>query len=138
MQKLSAWQRQMSARSPRAIKFWAPVVLWASAILLLSSIPGKDIPKISFPNIDKVVHFSSYLAFGLLMTRACVGSSSNISLAKAIFFSIIAVLLFGGFDEMHQHLIPGRTPDIFDFTADAAGAFAGAMIYNKWKDECQR
>ena len=110
-------------------RLWTPVFAWALVILCLSSIPGKNIPRVNIPQIDKLVHFSEYLILGLLTARALLGTVANISLAKTVILSIIIISLYAAFDEWHQNFIPDRTCDIFDFSADFIGLSTGAILY---------
>ncbi|MFA5142536.1 MAG: VanZ family protein [Candidatus Omnitrophota bacterium] len=110
-------------------KLWAPAILWAAVISGLSSMPGRDIPQIDIPHIDKLVHFAEFLILGFLTLRAVKSPGSNISLAKAVILSIIIISLYAALDEWHQHFIPGRTTDIVDFIMDITGAIAGMMLH---------
>jgi VanZ family protein len=43
-----------------------------------------------------------------------------------VWLVVILVVLYGLLDEFHQYFVPGRTVDIYDALADAAGALLGA------------
>ena len=100
---------------------WAPVVLWAAAILAVSSIPGRHlhIPE----GTDKVGHVGEYLVLGALLARS-LGARAALRLLVAAW---LGMAVFGALDELHQYFIPGRTPDVMDWAADAAGAGAGLL-----------
>ena len=119
----------MTVRRVHPFRLWTPVFAWALVILCLSSIPGKNIPRVNIPQIDKLVHFSEYFILGLLTARAFLGTAANISLAKTIILSIIVISLYAAFDEWHQNFIPDRTCDIFDFSADFIGLSIGVIAY---------
>jgi len=42
--------------------------------------------------------------------------------------AVIIASLYGASDEFHQIFTPGRTPDVFDWLTDTAGAFVGAAV----------
>jgi len=99
-------------------------------IFYLSSIPGKDIPRISIPHIDKAVHFAEFLVLGFLLMKALLAlGRGNINLAKAVILSIIIASTYAFIGEWHQGFISGRMPDIFDFIADFIGVSTGIFIY---------
>ena len=119
----------MTVRRVHPFRLWTPVFAWALVILCLSSIPGRNIPRVNIPHVDKLVHFSEYFILGLLTARAFLGTAANISLAKTIILSIIVISLYAAFDEWHQNFIPDRTCDIFDFSADFIGLSIGVIAY---------
>lgn len=119
----------MSSRIKLLIS-WAPVILWMGIIFIFSSLPGEQLPDIQFPNIDKIVHFVDYLILGVLLFRAFLNTQTDRKFAKIVVLSIAIAVLYGLIDEMHQYFVPGRTPDIMDFTFDIAGSFAGVFIYS--------
>lgn len=43
-----------------------------------------------------------------------------------VWLVVVLVVLYGLLDEFHQYFVPGRTVDIYDALADAAGALLGA------------
>ena len=110
-------------------RLWTPVFAWALVIFCLSSIPGRNIPRVDIPHADKLVHFSEYLILSLLTARAFLRTAANISLAKTVILSIIILSLYAAFDEWHQNFVPDRTCDIFDFSADFIGLSTGAILY---------
>lgn len=106
---------------------WPYALGWAALILLLSSVPN------NFPatdpselNADKLVHFGLFFVLAALATAAgirTVSAAPDIAIAVA---AVTAAGLFGAGDELYQRLIPGRDPNVWDWTADLAGAVAGA------------
>jgi len=41
---------------------------------------------------------------------------------------LIVVMLYGGMDEFHQHFVPGRSVDVYDFLADTIGALIAIVF----------
>lgn len=106
---------------------WPYVLMWAGLILLLSSIPNNfPASEPSELNADKLVHFGLFFMLAALGTAAgirTVSAAPKIAIAMA---AVTAAGLFGAGDEVYQRLIPGRDPNVWDWTADLAGAVAGA------------
>lgn len=107
--------------SPR----WLPPTLWAAFILILTSIPGSDIPASPFSGADKIVHLTLYGVMGWLMMRAWSDRSRSISAALS---ALVLIALFGALDEWHQQYIPLRSMDFLDWAAGTTGAAFGVAI----------
>jgi hypothetical protein len=92
---------------------------------------GQTLPHWGEPKFgsDKVIHF---LLFGLLANF--VGRSKRIQRLRplGIYNAIIVVSLFGAIDEVHQHFTPGRSMDVFDWSADTLGAVFAIALYARW------
>ena len=100
---------------------WLPAVAWAGTIFLLSSrsrVPGPELP-----GFDKVAHFGAYAVLAWLLAFAA--ERSRLPLAVAV----VLGLLYGASDEIHQMFVPGRSPDVLDWFADAAGIAAATFVY---------
>ena len=103
-------------------------MLWAAIILLLTSIPGSDIPHVNFLNFhasDKIVHSTMYGIFAWLATRSLVRAGRP--LRQAVLIVLLGIALFAALDEWHQQFIPGRSMDVFDWLADISGATIGTL-----------
>lgn len=103
---------------------WAPPLVWAVIILVLTSIPGARIPHVPLAQVDKLVHVMMYGFLGWLSVRAA-GVPAGVRRAAAV---IAAISLFGAADEFHQQFIPGRSMELFDWVADTVGAACGAAL----------
>jgi VanZ family protein len=102
---------------------WLPVVVYAAAIFVVSSLPEAPMP----PGVgDKTGHVAAYAGLALVALRALAGGGwagvtpgrSGIAIALAI--------AYGASDEVHQAFVPGRSPDVQDLLADAAGSAVAA------------
>ncbi len=103
------------------LKYWGPVVLYALAIVYLSSqsYPAQQLPSFIFSVNDKFLHACEYGVLGILLYRAfkyTTPTNGNMGLA------IICVIAFGISDEFHQWFVPQRQADIWDLVADTFGA----------------
>ena len=100
---------------------WLPAVAWAGVIFALSSRPRLPGPEL--PGFDKVAHFGAYALLGWLLAFAAERSRLPLAVAVAL------GLLYGASDEIHQMFVPGRSPDVLDWFADAAGVAAAIFLY---------
>jgi VanZ family protein len=103
------------------LKYWGPVVLYALAIVYLSSqsYPSQQLPSFIFSVSDKFLHACEYGVLGILLYRAFKHTTPN---ARNIGLAIICVLAFGISDEVHQWFVPQRQADVWDVVADTFGA----------------
>lgn len=86
--------------------------------------------------IRKNAHFFGYLLLGIL--ASLVLRVSGVKGFKLFVFSLLFCVLYAISDEVHQHFVPGRGPQIRDVLIDSAGSTVGiivnfivAGIYNK-------
>jgi VanZ family protein len=100
---------------------WLGAILWAAAILVVSSLPSPTLGPPLFPNCDKLAHFIEYMIFGLALRYWAPGG-----LAVGA-----AGLAFAALDEIHQRFIPGREMSFWDFAADAAGLAVGYLLLGR-------
>ena len=102
----------------RAARF-LPYLLGVMAIWLVSSMSHPPIPEpLLFWNSDKIMHATAYGALSLL---ALYGARDT-----RIAFAMTS--LYGVVDELHQHFVPGRTTDVFDWAADSTGALVALAL----------
>lgn len=98
---------------------WLGVLAWSAALFWQSSSSGDgSLLELLPTGADKVGHALAYLVLGAL---AAVATGSRAAGA-------LVAVLFGISDEIHQSYVPGRTPELWDLAADAAGALVGAVI----------
>lgn len=108
---------------------WCAFACWACGILWLSSLAPDELPDAAFLFWDKANHFGAFLVGGWLAATALRVSRPGWEVARALTLSIVLVAAFGALDELVQTLTPGRVGgDVVDWTADALGAIAGALV----------
>jgi VanZ family protein len=95
-------------------------LVWTSVIWTVSSIPNLETPDLGISYADKIAHMAEYAVLGFLLTRLF----SGLPFAARLYMIFGLGVICGGLDELHQHWIPGRQPDWFDFLADTAGVIA--------------
>jgi VanZ family protein len=109
----------------RRVLPWLPAVAWAATIYWLSSRPTVPAPEI--PNVDKLAHFGAYAVLGALLAFAAHRTRTPLVVA------ILLGVLYGASDEIHQMYVPGRSPDVLDWAADAAGVITACYLYTRWR-----
>lgn len=113
-----------SARTPRvaAVMLWTSCAAWAGVIFWFSSKTGSQIPG----GYSVIGHLGEYGVFGTLLYGAL--RTSGLGRRRALVAAIAAASTYGITDEIHQHFVPGRTPDPLDWTTDTFGAAVGAAL----------
>ena len=111
--------------------YWVPVILYAGSIVTLSSM---STPQTHFPSwvdgiSDKILHALEYAVLAILCYRAFLNGAGKRVAAYAVPLAMVAAILFGATDEIHQYFVPLREADGLDVLADATGAILGVKIW---------
>jgi len=110
------------------MKYKYPAIVWAVVIFILSSVPSSAMPKMDILSHDKLIHGTIFFIFGVFVYRALdPGNASQLFSWKRALVSFAIVAGYGILDELHQHFVPGRTPDIYDALADAVGGLIACV-----------
>jgi VanZ family protein len=105
----------------RFVRDWGPAVAWATLIFIVS---GRSRVPVPLPGgTDKVAHFAAYVVLGAALAWA--------GARRKVPGWLLAVLgaAYGVSDELHQMLVPGRSPSVFEWMADAAGSAVGVALF---------
>jgi len=105
------------------VMYWVPVILYACLIFYVSSqsrLP--DLRIMRFRHFDKVVHFTEYAIFSVLIFRAAVNSPRSLLNKRAFMWAILIASIYGMSDEIHQFFVPYRFCDFWDWAVDTLGA----------------
>ena len=115
--------------NPRYYKYLS--IAWGMIILILCLMPSNDLPKAdNIPHLDKIVHFSLYFIWAVLL----LSTSDRYSWNLRPFILILLMLLFSFFIEILQLILPlGRSFSLLDLTANFAGLAAGWIFTLKLK-----
>ena len=116
-----------------SIKKFMPGVAWFFIVLVLTCLPGKDVPKISWLDIiyfDKWVHIG--LFGGLTFLFCWPFHKSAFSEKQRLYYFIkiaLAVSIWGLTIEFIQRFyIPGRSFELLDWAADSFGSLIALLI----------
>jgi VanZ family protein len=103
---------------------WLLVVAWMGVIFVLSSQPDlsaqRGSGRLGF-GIYKVGHVVVFTVLGLLMANVVWQSRVR----RRSWWAFVLCALYAIVDEMHQALVPGRTPMVFDVAIDSASSLLG-------------
>lgn len=99
---------------------WTAVALWAAVIFAVSARPGSTLPG----GYSVQGHLGEYFILGALLFWAL---SARRAARSALALAVVLGSLYGITDEIHQHFVVMRTPDVTDWGLDTIGALLGAM-----------
>ena len=116
-----------------------PAVIWWLVVLVLMCTPGKDLPDLGFwaelINLDKIIHVTVFglMAF-LFMLPVATRQNANSKQLKQTFIKIALCTAIWGLttEYIQEFFVPGRTFDLLDFAADAAGGLLAYFIGKKY------
>ncbi len=116
---------------PTLVKRYGTAIAWGIGILVLTGIPGQDIPRIPEFLIapDLIVHFIIFSGFAFLLLRS-FSKENSWSRSKVISISLITALCLGGLTEILQWgVFINRTGSLGDFLVDSLGTVAGLITF---------
>jgi VanZ family protein len=101
-------------------------ILWTLLILIGCFTPGKEIPKIDVPFIDKWVHLVMFGGFTFLWL--CARPIIN---ARSLIVLLLITVGLGTFIELIQGLLSflGRSMEFMDAVADSVGGILGIGLF---------
>ena len=98
-----------------------PVIFWAAAIFIQSSMSDIITPDLGFSMQDKFGHLIVYAILGLLLIRALLYQPNQSIYDKAGWLTFLIGSGYAISDEIHQSFVPGRSADVEDVIADIIG-----------------
>ena len=108
---------------------WAPVIAYMAAIFLVSANPSPPMPaRVS----DKALHLVAYFGLAALAFRAVSGGLTAPISWRSTMTALVITIGYAITDELHQSFVPGRSADVYDVIADAAGAFLAPIALKAW------
>lgn len=111
---------------PNKTAIWV-ALLWTGFIVFMCLKPTGGEQYISFPNADKVAHFTFYFGFVILWYRYFVYTKSSLFNNK--FSLIIISIFFGILIEFAQKIFTTtRQADIWDVVANSSGSLIGFFV----------
>lgn len=123
----------IKSNSPKAkfINYWLPVVVYAALIFFLSSIPGKDLPKLTTSQTI-FLHIIEYGILAVLINRALKAYYLYLTFIKRFSWVFFLSFLYAISDEFHQVFVPGRYASGLDLFTDGVGSFIGNWFF-QWR-----
>jgi VanZ family protein len=113
----------------RALSLWVPVAVCMAAIFYVSSLSAPPLPG---GMTDKSGHVLGYAVLGLTIVRAIAGGLPRRITPRIAALSILLTVAYGVTDEVHQMFVPGRSAEVLDVVADAAGAAIAVVACWAW------
>jgi VanZ family protein len=102
--------------------FWLLTAAYWVTLCVLTHLPPRDVPQVQVD--DKLQHFLSY---GLLAGMTTMAVWVTFPRRRWLVWAVLGVgLVYGAIDEQTQTLV-GRTCELGDWIADAAGTVAGVL-----------
>lgn len=120
-----------SERSPGSWALWLLPIAWMALIFAASHTAEADIPSMWFwelPGSDKVAHAVLYFVLCLTFYVPLSRRGLRQRPATAAWVAAALAVLYGATDELHQSVVPGRTPSWADLGADLVGATLAALL----------
>lgn len=108
-----------------ARRAWLTVAGGVAIQLLITSLPGRDVPISAGHPWDWCIHAGMYGGLSFLIVRAATLSGWA---RPHLLWLGIALSAYGAVDEVHQLFIPGRDGSAADWAFDTAGIAAGLLI----------
>ena len=109
----------MVGRRREILLRWAPVLLWAAVIFLLSSVPSLGTGLGIWDLIlRKLAHAAEYAILGALLVRAT--GSDGVAFVLGVAYAVT--------DEIHQSFVSGREGAVLDVAIDALGVACGIVL----------
>jgi VanZ family protein len=112
----------LSALARRA---WLTVGAGVALQLVVTSLPGQDVPLTVGHPWDWLIHAAMYAGLAFLVVRATTLSGWTRSTLVALG---VALVVYGALDELHQLLIPGRDGSASDWAFDSLGIAVGLLM----------
>jgi VanZ family protein len=99
---------------------WAPVVLWAGVIFVLSAIPSLSTGLGTWDLVlRKGAHLAEFAILGALLVRAL----------RSAPLALLAGSAYAATDEVHQVFVSGRQGSTLDWLIDTIGVAAGIFVF---------
>ena len=120
-------------------RYALPPLAWAGLIFFLSGRPASTYEGLSdaappVPGLSYLVHGLLYLILAGLLLRWLLSSKRwPLAPTGAAAAVIAATCIYGLSDELHQAFVPGRSFEVLDLVADAAGAAIPVAVWAAWR-----
>jgi len=113
--------------TPLARRAWLAVGGGVAIQLLITSLPGRDVPISVGHPWDWFVHAGMYGGLAFLVVRAATLSGWGPVRRRLVWLGV-ALSAYGALDEVHQLFIAGREGSPSDWVFDTMGVAAGLFL----------
>lgn len=122
--------RMVAVAMKGGIPWWAGLTVLALLIVLPDAIAGRlSTLWLRFPGLDKPTHFLAFVAVFLIAYGVLCGRTWPVTERGKWGGALAITLVISVIDEVQQAVIGrGRTAELGDLVADAAGALVGLMV----------
>lgn len=123
---------QSSCRRPTAFALlaWTATLGWLIVISLISHQPGDPdmgSGRLRF-GIEKVGHLTVYAVLAMLVLLAF---GNQLSRRRRLWWTLVIVASYAVLDELHQSVVPGRSPTVMDVAIDIIGGMIGIVVVDR-------
>ena len=120
-----------------SIRKFLPGIAWFFVVLVLTTLPGSDIPKAKWLEkiyFDKWVHIGMFGGLTFLFCWPFYKSGFTSGQRLYYFLKIaMAVSIWGlAIEFIQRFYIVGRSFDLLDWAADSFGALIALLFFKKW------
>ncbi len=112
-----------------------PALGWLLITIILFTLPGSDLPKVSWMDglhVDKLVHVFLFAVLVWLFFRAIVGVKGKMTAGRTwilVLTLLAAGIIYGlSIEFVQRDFIPNRSFDLWDVAADAVGSLIGLYL----------
>ncbi|WP_298736646.1 VanZ family protein [uncultured Chitinophaga sp.] len=122
----------------KALRYYIPAILWIILILVLCTLPGKDVPHtgwFSIKNLDKLVHFGLFGGIVFFLALGYYRQKKNVPALMLLVFVLSAALYGLAIEFIQKYYTVDRSFDMRDAAADTLGAIAGVWafkLFRRW------
>lgn len=120
---------------PDIVRYWAPVIAFASLIFYLSAQqhPEERLPEFLLKRVsDKVLHTVEFAILAILCCRAFRWAAGPRAAGRAVPLAVAVASLYAATDELHQLFVPFREASWLDWVADTFGAALGSWGWSRF------
>lgn len=103
------------------------VVIYWVGMFVGTHVPGRPIPQDDTYSLDKLEHLGAFAGLSVLL---CILGSAFGASSWKLFAGVVGLIAtYALLDELSQSLVSRRSPEIFDWLADVAGACVGIGLF---------
>jgi VanZ family protein len=114
------------------LKYWLPLLVYASCLLYLSALPETTFPDVSLTGFDdKIIHFVQFAFLTLFIYRLIINGKWQSGIVHCSVVSFLLSSFYGTIHEVFQMFVPSRHGSLFDLAADMVGSLFMILLIRK-------